>query len=236
MENAVKAMYIAAGMLLGVMILSVLVYLFSQGASLGKNYDIDRRTEQITAFNSQFEKYAGRAIQRTTVAYGYSFEEKSNIPSDVITCANLAYNINRKNEYDDKNHVEVIVKLGGSTSYYVYPYESQPKNYFLINMSKSSARNATSINTSDSSQCKSFYEFLQQYSNVKIVNISSTNYNYSGETIYEYYFDVDKDETGTAGMGLHYSDVTGKVDKIVFTAVKTNRFDDLGGGTWTENL
>ena len=239
MENAVKAIYIAAGMLLGVMILSVLVYIFRQGASLGRNYDIDRQTEQITAFNSQFEKYTGVALQRKNLSkedYGYSFEEKSNIPSDVVTCANLAYNINRKNEYDVVNHVKVIVKINTNT-YYIYPYESQPKNCFLT-INETAAKNAAknSISNTDTSKCKSFYDFLREYNDVKIVNISAKKYNSSGESIYRYYFDVDEDENGHKGMGIQYSDVTGKVNKIVFKAVPTAEFDSLGGGKWSEQL
>lgn len=228
MENSVKALYIAAGMLLGVMILSVWGYLFRQGASLGKNYEFDRLTEQIQAFNSQFEKYANTTIQRGS-SYGYSFEQKGNIPSEVITCANLAYNINRKNEYDGANCVEVSVKVNGGTTYYVHSAISQPKNYFLINISKASARSATFFDTNNTSKCKSFYDFMKTYNNIKIVNISAGIYSTSAETVYEYYFDVNPD-------GIHYNEDTGKIDEIIFTAVPTNQFTTNGAGNWSENL
>lgn len=232
MENSVKALYIAAGMLLGVMILGVWVYMFRQGASVGQNYEADRITLQIQAFNSQFEKYTVVTDQRLEND-GYSFAEKGNIPSDVITCANLAYNINRKNEFDATNCVEVSVVIGGTT-YSIHSAEAQPKNHFLINISKASARSATSYNTSNTSTCKSFYDFLREYNNVKIVNIddpSKTPNDYSSyaETIYEYYFDVRPN-------GIHYNENTGKVDEMVFTAVRTNGFDNLGGGHWSENI
>ena len=79
---------------------------FTHGSAIGKNYDIDTNTQRIVAFNSQFDKYVGVTKQN---ADG-SFNEKGNIPSDVISCANLAYNINRKNEFDSVNKVEVFVK------------------------------------------------------------------------------------------------------------------------------
>lgn len=233
MENAIKAIYIAAGMLLGVMILSVLVYVFTSFSSIGKNYEIDTNTQRIVAFNSQFDKYAGITKQSNKKDDGYCFKEKSNIISDVITCANLAYNINRKNEYDEINHVEVAVRIDDENIYYLYPYETQPQNCFFINVNREQAK----INNFDAkTQTISFYNFLQKYSNIKIVNINSKNYKSRGETIYEYYFDVNFDETGkssTAGKGIHYSEVTGKVDKIVFTAVKTIMFDNESNETWT---
>lgn len=228
MDNSIKALYIAAGMLLGVMILGVWVYLFRQGASLGQNYEADRNTERIQAFNSQFEKYTVITSQRNA-DYGYSFDEKGNIPSDVITCANLAYNINRKNDFDENNCVEICVNVSPSKIYYIHSAQAQPQNYFLINIQKANARNALSYNVANSSTCMGFYEFMKEYNNVKIVNISSTQYSSSAETIYEYYFDVLPD-------GIHYNQDTGKVDELIFTAVKTNRFDDNGNGAWSENL
>ena len=109
MENAVKALYIAAGMLIGVMVLSVWVYLFRQGASLGQFYETDQNTLQITAFNSQFEKYTNITERKPGEL---KFLAKGNLPSDVITCANLAYDINRKADFDEKDCVEVIVNIG----------------------------------------------------------------------------------------------------------------------------
>lgn len=235
MENATKALYIAGGMLLGVMILSALVYVFRSGASLGQSYEADKLTQQITAFNSQFDKYVGVTIQSNRTNYGYAFEQKGNIPSDVVTCANLAYNINKKNDYDNVNKVSVIVVVG-SKKFYIHPLEMQPKNHFLIDIDEAHAKSMTSVDTSNNSICKNFYDFLQQFNEVKIVNITSDNYNSSGETIYKYYFDVNNDENGNQGQGIHYSDITGKIDKIVFTAVETKKYDSLGDGCWSENL
>lgn len=214
MENSVKAIYIAAGMLLGVMILSVWVYLFRQGASLGQNYEADRNTERIVAFNSQFDKYTNITNQWKDSEHGYAFDTKGNLPSDVITCANLAYTINRKNDYDIENHVEVEVKLGGGKSYNVFSEEIQPKDFFVL----PSRSKATDFNS-----------FLQYYSKVKIVNINSNKYKSSGESIYEYYFDVGAD-------GLEYSEVTGKIKKIIFNCVETEEFNTNGNGYWSENL
>ena len=236
MENSVKAMYIAAGMLISVMILSVLMYVFSLGRSLGKSYEADEQTKQISAFNQQFERYSGKCSQSNSKADGYCFRNKSNRVSDVITCANLAYNINKKNDFDEKNNVQVVVKVSASKNLYVYPYKTQPKNYFLT-VTQSVAQTASSFDTNNTTNCINFYNFMEEYNEVKIVNIScEPNYSSSAETIYKYYFDVDKDENNKTGEGIHYSEITGKVDKIVFTLYKTKEFDTLGDGTWSENL
>jgi len=155
---------------------------FISGATLGKNYDIDLNTQRVIAFNSQFEKYVN-----TTKKNGSKFVSKGNLPSDVISCANLAYNINRKNEFDSINKVDVEVICGG-TKYTIQPKEEQKNNEFY--------------------EGKSFFSFLEDYNEIKISE--DTN-----ETIYKYYFDVGEN-------GIHYSGVTGKVDKITFTAIGPN--------------
>lgn len=194
MENSVKALYIAAGMLLGVMILSVWVYIFSQGASLGRNYEADRKTEQIQAFNSQFDKYTGVLSPEN-----WPFESKSNTPSDVISCASLAYNINQKNEFDEKNCVEVVVKnLPSGKTYYIHSSDTQPKNAF-----EDASKNTIEFN-----------QFLSDFNKVKIL------YSSNSEVVYNYYFNVEAD-------GLSYSEETGKINKIVFTCKKVKNFSEL---------
>lgn len=225
MENAVKAMYIAAGMLLGVMILSVWVYLFRQGASLGQNYEADQKTQQITAFNNQFEKYTNVTSRKLDG----TFEAKGNLPSDVVTCANLAYNINRKSEFDTRDNVEVIVVIG-TDRYYVNSCEQQPKNYFIKNRNRSASSslptNPTQAQLDDTNTYLSFDDFMKTYSNVKIDSSHTDN-----ELIYEYYFDVDETRTnntdilpGALGRSIQYSNITGKVVRIVFIANKTTDF------------
>lgn len=170
---------------------------FTHGSAIGKNYDIDTNTQRVVAFNSQFDKYVG-VTERNADG---SFKEKGNIPSDVITCANLAYNINRKNEFDSVNKVEVfVVNSENQIIYSVLANKSQPNNAF--------------------SNGDSFNDFLQKYNQMKIVTLGETVYRFSGETVYKYYFDVNQN-------GIHYSDVTGKVDKIVFTLVEITDFEEL---------
>ena len=231
MENAIKAFYMGVGMLIAVMVLGVLVYMFRNGARLGASYESSVNTAQVRSFKSQFDIYAKITNQTTDAADGYAFIEKGNTVSDIITCANLAMSINEKNDFDEKNHVQVIVVIDAHTKYSIYPIENQPKNKFIKNMSLSTAKAVTNFTEANSFD---FYDFLKKYGKVQIVDINSTNHNTQAETIYEYYFDVDKDENGVPNQALSYFETTGKINKIVFTLNPTEHFDLTSNPYWTE--
>ena len=218
MENSVKAMYMVGGILIGVLVISSFVYIFTTGISLQRNYETDRNTEGIQAFNAKFERYLN--VTRGTVG---SFDTIGNLPSDVITCANLAYNINMKNrgpkgEFDIQSGVEVVVRIG-STNYYVNCCAQQPKDYFIKgkNRQQSSLLDVNLTKKQLDSKPEvyfSFNNFMEQYSKVQI--------GADAKLLYQYYFDVDKDENGNENRGLEYSEITGRVNKIVFTMTSAN--------------
>ena len=56
MENATKALLMAAGMLLGILIISLAVTMFNSTGELGKTYNSSLSQEEITIFNSNFTK------------------------------------------------------------------------------------------------------------------------------------------------------------------------------------
>lgn len=207
MENAVKAMYIAAGTIIALMVLSVFVYMFRNGARLGHTYQQTQETLQVTKFNNQFDAYSKVTIQDNTEAGGYALIEKGNTASDIITVANLAMSVNKANDYDNRNHLTVHVVCGGDT-YSIYPTANQPKNRFVKNMTFASCDSTTNYTDANSFD---FYDFLKAYNEVRIVDITSSNYTSVGETIYRYYFDVNLDENGhNPGNGITISEVTGK--------------------------
>lgn len=106
MENASKALIMAAEILLGVMIISVGVYLFN---TLG-NYSAETTKKieeaQIDQFNNQFLKY---------------YNKKCTI-HDIVDLANLARKINEEN--------------GFSTAQTVTDYENYPNIYVQIDLGK----------------------------------------------------------------------------------------------------
>lgn len=85
MENASKALIMAAGILIGVAILSLAVYLFVSFGSASAEIHEQNDANRINEFNTQFTSYVGK--EDITIY-------------DVITVANLATENNIKYEYN----------------------------------------------------------------------------------------------------------------------------------------
>lgn len=95
MENASKALLMAAGMLLVVMIASVFALMYSTMSEYTKEYDRRKQTEELQAFNGQFEKYV----------------HEGATAQDVVTVINLAKTYIEKMEYteaDTEYYIEVL--------------------------------------------------------------------------------------------------------------------------------
>ena len=63
MENASKALLIAAGIFFGLLILTLCVYMFSQLTNYFTQTEEERLLAQITKFNSEYEKYADNDVR-----------------------------------------------------------------------------------------------------------------------------------------------------------------------------
>lgn len=86
MENASKALLIGAGVLIGLLILSLAVYLFISFGATSREIHNQNEINQLSKFNTQFNKFEGK--ENVTIY-------------DVITIANLATENNIK--YELKN-------------------------------------------------------------------------------------------------------------------------------------
>lgn len=102
MENASKALLMAAGVLLGLMIISLAVLLFTNFGGTSSQIHDNIEQNQISQFNSQFTKYIG----------------KNNVTIyDVISMANLATENNKYYEFSrtanmptgNDNYITVIL-------------------------------------------------------------------------------------------------------------------------------
>jgi len=203
MENASKALIMAATVLIGIMLIGIMVYLFRTGAIVGENYENKKTTEQIEAFNAKFEV----------------FQRENNTISDVISAANLAYSINARNEYDNINKVEVVVKLSsssGATTFDIISDENLPKNTFYKNRNESTKINFYDLMSKDIKTINSTYGTSIAYINEtnKLTDINT----YSSERQYRYYFKVGEDD-------LNYNGITGLIDKITFIIDAPKKFD-----------
>lgn len=85
MENATKALLIAAGVLIGVMILSLAVALYSELDAYVESSNERIEFNELNAFNTQFTKY---------INYLGADKQFDLTIQDVVTAANLAYENN----------------------------------------------------------------------------------------------------------------------------------------------
>lgn len=80
MENAAKALLIAAGVLIGVLIMSLFAYEMLYVSNNAREYQTEMQTTQIAEFNSQFEIYANKeTITAQEVITLYSYIQEWNI-------------------------------------------------------------------------------------------------------------------------------------------------------------
>ncbi len=73
MENATKALLIAGGVLIAILIITVMVMLFNSTGNVSRTYNDRIETEEITKFNTNFTKYLGQKITMHDVVTIYNF-------------------------------------------------------------------------------------------------------------------------------------------------------------------
>ncbi len=98
MENASKALIMAAGILIGVLILTLAVFLFTDFGATSQGIYSQMEERQLTEYNTQYTVYAGRT---DITIY------------DIISLANLAQENNQtyKDYTNYESEYEVTIKL-----------------------------------------------------------------------------------------------------------------------------
>lgn len=192
MENITKAFYIAGATLIAVFVMFLMVYMFRQAARVGENYENSEARENVDKFNSQFTIYETSELDRTSGQEGTNADPK--VASDVVSAVNLAYNINKKNNNDPVNFVEI----------YVY-WTSGSLRYSLLN--NENAKKNTLFEGTDTSSYISTNKFLNlEVDSGKFLNDTRLDET-TNKVIYRYYF------TGK----VSYNDNTGRVNRVDFT-------------------
>ena len=118
MENASKALIMAAEILIGVMIISIGVYLFSTMGEYSADTTAELQEAQISQFNNQFLKYYG-----TQTIEGGEPEPIRCTIHDIIGLVNLAKKINEQNGFtepppnleqarDTLYYIQIDLKIG----------------------------------------------------------------------------------------------------------------------------
>ena len=78
MENASKALLMAGGILIGVLILALMVTLFVSSSNLSSNYDETKQAEAIQQFNVNFTQYSGKYLTIYEAITVCNFAQKMN--------------------------------------------------------------------------------------------------------------------------------------------------------------
>lgn len=95
MENASKALLIAGGVLIALIIITMFIMMFSRISNIQKEQEEQTKIEQLTAFNEEFEAYNKK------VMYGV----------DVITLINKVAENNKK--YSANTDYQITIILNG---------------------------------------------------------------------------------------------------------------------------
>ena len=106
MENASKALIMAAGILIGILILALMVTLFTSAGNLSKSYEDTRKSTQVQQFNANFIKYVGQDLTIHEVLTIYNFAKANNV---TITPNNFNTD-NIKTDLNDAN--TKLISLG----------------------------------------------------------------------------------------------------------------------------
>lgn len=100
MENSIKAVYMAAGVLIGVLILTTFIFVFRKGGQVLENVDNRKSSEAIAEYNSKLIIYNRKSYEEDGEIHYYY-----NTIFDIVTACNLAYEINNQNEFDNRNYL-----------------------------------------------------------------------------------------------------------------------------------
>lgn len=103
MENASKAMLMAASVLIGIMIVSVMIYIFSLFGDFSATQEREREEQQREAFNGRFLKYDG--LENVTV-------------HDIVTIINLAAQNNRDRGFVNAAG-DIVTQEANDHEYYI---------------------------------------------------------------------------------------------------------------------
>lgn len=232
MDSLVKALYMAATVLIAVLILTGMVYIFREGAELNMNYDNSTAAKNLAKFNARIEALITRNHNNSFIILGRdrnSYDTKEfSCADEVVSVINLAYDYNKQNECDQFNQIEVYIYDGATVKYSMKVFNQYDNMKNLISSGEilegNPAYGSTNINKI------TFADFLKEYgtsmiepdAKVKLEGkMSSDNLDAirtQNNYIYQYLFEatVEYDE-----------EFSGKINKIEFRKVENELYKKL---------
>lgn len=79
MENATKALLMAGGVLIAILIITIFIAVLQSTGGVSKRYKESISSEQITTFNSNFTKYLGQDLTIHEVVTICNFAKNNNV-------------------------------------------------------------------------------------------------------------------------------------------------------------
>ena len=114
MENASKALLIAGGILIAIIILALLVRSSSTISSFQKQRLTEEEQAQLEAFNERYTKYVGQYVYGTEVLSLMNKERDDNLVHVILTEGSEQPSINdNQSKYNDATH-----SYSSETKYY----------------------------------------------------------------------------------------------------------------------
>lgn len=107
MENASKALLIAGEVLIGIIILSIFVYVFDRMQAFSESYQDNSERQKIIVFNTQYTKYMTQTGSETTYIYA----------EDVVTLVEQVVNWNKMTAIDSEKIELDILDISGGIIY-----------------------------------------------------------------------------------------------------------------------
>jgi len=112
MENASKALLMAAGVLIGILLISLAVYLFADFGATSAKINAQNAQKQVSQFNSKFTSYEGKdglTIYDVITVIGYAKE--NNDYYDGVNEYKISVNIDNSINVQDWNEDRKIEKI-----------------------------------------------------------------------------------------------------------------------------
>ena len=86
MDNASKALLMAGGVLIAIIVISIGVFLFLSYGEIGSNYEETTATNEVMKYNTNFTKFLGRQdITIQEIVSTISFADNNEIRAGVVT-------------------------------------------------------------------------------------------------------------------------------------------------------
>lgn len=103
MENATKALLIAGGVLIAIIIISVMVITFKKTGNISKTYDKTINQEDVTKFNENFTKYLNKELTIHQAITITNFAKENGVE------INIEVKVSEINEETLKNRYKISI-------------------------------------------------------------------------------------------------------------------------------